>query len=354
VGESIDKAARPRVVKLLVAISIISAFLLLFVAVTFDSHVRRVRSQAAIPANTPPPGREPNEVGRDCRGCHSTVTDNFILETHGKSAKFLHDERASSCQVCHTNSAEHADKSTRQKSGADPGNPGKAPAAQANESCLQCHSRDRYINDWKGSKHDRNDVSCVSCHSVHHRNLPQRTSAARERAISNRTLGLIDASKPDAMLSGITVEETCLRCHTNQRKAFLQRSTHFFRTENRTLKIDCSSCHNPHGGEGPKMMQARTINSTCFQCHADKRGPFLWEHTPVQENCMTCHAAHGSNFTKLLARRSHQQCQQCHINMLARHQTVAGFDVFTIARGCVNCHTQVHGSNHPSGRAFTR
>jgi hypothetical protein len=33
---------------------------------------------------------------------------------------------------------------------------------------------------------------------------------------------------------------------------------------------------------------------------------------------------------------------------------VAGFDVFTYNKGCVNCHTQIHGSNHPSGRAFTR
>ena len=34
--------------------------------------------------------------------------------------------------------------------------------------------------------------------------------------------------------------------------------------------------------------------------------------------------------------------------------TVAGFDVFTFNRGCVNCHSQIHGSNHPSGRTFTR
>ena len=35
-------------------------------------------------------------------------------------------------------------------------------------------------------------------------------------------------------------------------------------------------------------------------------------------------------------------------------QTVAGFDIFTFNKGCVNCHTQVHGSNHPAGKALAR
>jgi len=163
------------------------------------------------------------------------------------------------------------------------------------------------------------------------------------------------------------VEDTCLRCHGEIRKALFQRSTHLFRTEGWTdgrlakrndqtvgLKVTCTSCHDPHGGEAKKMLAAHSTNELCYTCHAEKRGPLLWEHPPVQENCLTCHTSHGSNNVKLLTRRPHQLCQQCHINMLPRHQTAAGFDIFTFNRSCINCHTNIHGSNHPSGRAFTR
>jgi predicted CXXCH cytochrome family protein len=280
--------------------------------------------------------------------------ESFPLEVHGKSAKFLDDSRAPQCEVCHENSLEHAEKSTQQKSGAPVGNPSKMDSALANQTCLQCHSRDRYLTDWQGGKHDRNDMSCMSCHSSHHLKFSEAIRASRERALENGNPNLIDAQVPDNMLSSLTVEETCFRCHSDKRKAQFQRSTHLFRTENQVMKVNCVSCHNPHGGEGRKMLVGFSVNETCYQCHAEKRGPFLWEHDPVQQDCMTCHAAHSSNNASLLTKRSHQLCQQCHINMLPRHSTVAGFDVFTYNRGCVNCHSQVHGSNHPSGRTFTR
>jgi hypothetical protein len=42
--------------------------------------------------------------------------------------------------------------------------------------------------------------------------------------------------------------------------------------------------------------------------------------------------------------------------MLPRHSTTAGkpLDIWSINRGCVNCHNQLHGSNHPGGRTFGR
>lgn len=271
------------------------------------------------------------EVGRDCmRGCHNAIVESFVQTTHGKSARFLNDSRAANCATCHGNSDKHAENSSPTRSAPGTTNPAKATATAANESCLQCHSRDTTHFDWKGSKHDRSDISCVSCHSVHH------------------------FKSPENMLVNFTVEDTCLRCHKEIRKALFQRSTHLFRTENRVMKVSCTSCHNPHGGEGRKMLVGRTTNDTCYECHAEKRGPLLFEHPPVQENCLTCHNSHGSNNISLLIRRSHQLCQQCHIHLLPRHSTVAGFDVFTFNRGCVNCHSQIHGSNHPAGKTFTR
>jgi DmsE family decaheme c-type cytochrome len=271
-------------------------------------------------------------IGRDCQQCHSAIVESFPAEIHGKSAKFLNDERAAKCQSCHANSEKHVETSTRAKAGEPAGSPATMTSVQANESCLQCHSRDRHVFNWKGGEHDRKDMSCMSCHSVHH------------------------SKSPDKMLANFTVEETCLRCHTDMRKAIFQRSTHLFRTELRNMKVGCASCHNPHGGEGDKMLVEFNVNNVCYSCHAEKRGPFLWEHPPSRENCMNCHKPHGSNNPKLLTARAHLLCQQCHIHMLPRHSTAAGrpLDIWSINRGCVNCHANVHGSNHPGGRTFGR
>src|SRR3954463_7474941 len=55
-------------------------------------------------------------IGRDCRQCHQVIVNAFALDAHGKSAKFLNDSRASSCERCHGNSDKHAENSTRTKS----------------------------------------------------------------------------------------------------------------------------------------------------------------------------------------------------------------------------------------------
>jgi DmsE family decaheme c-type cytochrome len=138
------------------------------------------------------------------------------------------------------------------------------------------------------------------------------------------------------------------------RKAQFQRSTHLFRDENRNARITCIDCHNPHGSQAPKMVKANSTNDTCYACHTEKRGPFLWQHSPAQENCMNCHTPHGSNNPSLLTLRTTQLCQSCH--MQGRHQTVAGRPnaAFTFNRSCLNCHSQIHGSNHPSGVDFQR
>jgi DmsE family decaheme c-type cytochrome len=115
----------------------------------------------------------------------------------------------------------------------------------------------------------------------------------------------------------------------------------------------CATCHEPHGSTR-KMMKRESLNETCYQCHTEMRGPFLWDHAPAREDCSTCHKAHGSNNTNLLKQRAPMLCQQCHIQ--GRHQTVAGApnSAFNTYRSCTNCHSQVHGSNHPSGINFLR
>ena len=130
--------------------------------------------------------------------------------------------------------------------------------------------------------------------------------------------------------------------------------------------MTCVDCHNPHGSTSKSLLKADTVNETCYTCHTEKRGPFLWEHAPVRDNCLTCHNPHGSNQDKLLTAARSFLCQQCHGNGPAvGHQSTmynagqilgggAGPSTRTLGRSCQNCHSQIHGSNHPGGARLQR
>jgi DmsE family decaheme c-type cytochrome len=147
-----------------------------------------------------------------------------------------------------------------------------------------------------------------------------------------------------------TTMEVCFQCH-QMRRAQVQRSSHMPFREG---KVTCTNCHNPHGTPNPKLLIQSTTNETCYQCHAERRGPFLYEHPPVMENCATCHDPHGSSRPQLLKASAPRLCQQCHVE--ARHPTTPQLATtrFAFNRGCTNCHSQLHGSNHPSGVRFQR
>jgi DmsE family decaheme c-type cytochrome len=127
-------------------------------------------------------------------------------------------------------------------------------------------------------------------------------------------------------------------------------------------KLECSTCHNPHGSQNVKMLkEGNSVNESCVSCHAEKRGPFLWEHSPVRESCVSCHDPHGSNNDRMLVAKSPMLCQRCHVH--SRHPATiydnTALNVSksnrVVGRSCVNCHQTIHGSNHPtSGKVFMR
>jgi DmsE family decaheme c-type cytochrome len=157
-----------------------------------------------------------------------------------------------------------------------------------------------------------------------------------------------------AMPSGV-----CMSCHTAIRAQMMRTSHHPVREG----LMECTSCHNPHDGTRPKMIKADWANELCYQCHTEKRGPFLWEHGPVRENCLNCHNPHGSNHDKMLVARLPWLCQRCHLN--TRHPgtfydgRVGGGSLAlstnrAVEHACKNCHQNIHGGNAPSGPYFGR
>ncbi len=270
-----------------------------------------------------------------CAACHEDIVKKFSTSVHGKVPNAKDIDGSTTCASCHGDGTAHMTDG----SAASIKNPKKLSPNEINQTCTTCHSQIGNHAIWRGSKHESAGLSCLSCHSSHH------AGEGQPKAIAN----FANLETETKLLKMRTEKETCYQCHGDLRKSEVQRSTHLFRNEQGQSKQSCSACHNAHGSTGEKLMQSGSLNDTCYECHTEKRGPFLWEHAPATENCANCHKAHGSNNPSLLKARTPMLCQQCHIQ--GRHQTVPGKpnSVFQFSRGCTTCHSQVHGSNHPSG-----
>jgi DmsE family decaheme c-type cytochrome len=272
------------------------------------------------------PAADAGYVGSDkCKDCHEGIVGSFRANIHSKAAYY--GDTDSGCESCHGPAGTHVEAG-------DPAairNPAKLDAEAAAAVCLSCHSKGKGQMFWKGSAHDIQRVGCAACHKVHD-NKARLLAAADEK-------------------------EVCYACHTDVRASLLKRSKHPMRDSSSPTgegKMVCSSCHNPHGARSEKLIDARSFNDKCYECHAEKRAPVLWEHSPVKEDCMVCHAPHGSSFDKMLVQNVPRLCQSCH--MQGRHQTgtLATNSTYAFNRSCLNCHPMVHGSNNPSGPVLQR
>jgi DmsE family decaheme c-type cytochrome len=255
-------------------------------------------------------------VGADtCKTCHEDIytqhfqnTPHYSLITSGKHG----------CEDCHGAGSAHVDAG---------GDPTKIirfetlSASQASERCLTCHGEDTEHMNFARSVHLANNTGCVSCHSPH--------MAKEKKAL------LIE---PQPTL--------CYGCHGAQKAQF---SMPFRHRVNEGL-MQCSDCHNPHGSNISRQLRSSSGDfAVCFKCHADKDGPFTFEHVPVKtEGCTACHTPHGSTNPRMLrVSQVNLLCLRCHIP--SQVSAIPGTPTFHNQAAkyntCIMCHTQIHGSN---------
>lgn len=269
-----------------------------------------------------------------CTRCHDETEAYPVLSIGKTKHGTVADGRTPTCTSCHGASESHIKKPEGMAERPSPtvvfGEKTKTPAAERNAACLTCHRGSNRML-WSGSAHEQQDVACTSCHQVH--------------------------SQHDKVRDKTTQPEKCFTCHKDKRAEISRPSRHPIKEG----KVACSDCHNPHGSAGPKLMARDSVVETCYTCHAEKRGPFIWNHPPVSEDCSICHNPHGTTTPKMLKQRPPFLCQECHEP--GSHQGMvpsvqSGAPVLakegTFARGCVNCHTSIHGGNSPANRSTFR
>jgi DmsE family decaheme c-type cytochrome len=252
-------------------------------------------------------------VGSDtCKTCHEDVYKKQFENTpHFKTT--LKDGHG--CESCHGPGSAHVE------GGGDVSKIisfKRLSRQDAVARCLGCHGVAHEQRRFAQSPHDNNDIGCLDCHSPHHAKDSQYLLVQRQ-------------------------PQLCYGCHTSARADFGKPYHH--RVEEGLIR--CSDCHNVHGTA--TLRQVRTLPSgdfVCYKCHADKQGPFVYEHVPVKtEGCTSCHTPHGSTNPRLLrVSLINLLCLQCHTfptqgpigpvhNQSQKYQA------------CTMCHEAIHGSN---------
>jgi len=269
-----------------------------------------------------------------CKTCHADIWFNFYKNPHYKSiASGDQPPEVTGCEGCHGPAKAHVE--ARGGKTTIPRAFSLMEPQAVLDTCLHCHARDLQKTNIRHSQHSVADVVCTNCHSIHKAATPQFLLAKKQT-------------------------ELCYGCHADVRAQF---SMPFKHRVNEGF-MNCTDCHNPHGGFAPTVGMAESTAMTvradgnqepCLKCHADKRGPFAYEHPPVRvEGCGVCHVPHGSTNAKLLVRPVvFTLCLRCHNGADSFGTRNNGIPALSNTHNmldpryqrCTLCHVRIHGSN---------
>jgi DmsE family decaheme c-type cytochrome len=219
------------------------------------------------------------------------------------------------------------------------------PHGQIRESsrkdlCLSCHNGAPTMA-WHSSIHANNGVCCTDCHNPHPRSK-----------VLNELVNMdhYQVKRPKRLAMSVQEPEACYKCHAKIYGLNAMPYHHPIKEG----KMVCSDCHDPHG-QYLDNLREETVNMVCYRCHAEKQGPFAFEHPPVTERCTICHEPHGTVAKDLLRKPVTFLCMQCHAGHATNTHGNPAADTTQSTRinaqrafftDCTHCHAQVHGSDH--------
>lgn len=262
-------------------------------------------------------------VGSDtCKTCHEEVFNQFAATPHFATTMDAKLSATSGpewhgCEACHGPGKAHVD------GGGDVTKifafKGASPA-EISARCLDCHQNREEQNNYSRSAHLQSGVSCTDCHSPHH-------------------------GKSSDFLLKQAAPGLCYTCHLDVKAQFARP---FHHRVNEGL-LQCNDCHNPHGGfERKQLRTAVGQDEVCYKCHADKQGPWVYQHEAKIEGCTACHSPHGStNQRMLIQNQVNLLCLSCHsMNAADGPSAIPTFhNQAQKYQACTMCHTAIHGSN---------
>lgn len=331
-----------------IKIALFGAFvLLIFVWVIAGTFSKAMYSSKAEVISLLPNQNADDFVGSEtCKACHEDQFNTVAMTKHGRLSDLPEwKDKVQNCESCHGAGKAHSEGPSKTNiiSFANKN------AKEISETCLTCHAGKEAHNNFRRSDHWRNNVGCTDCHSAHGQTYGQSklgstTLASRES----------DLNPPAAMLK-MNEQQLCLTCHSEVKSHFGKP----FRHKVLEGAMNCSDCHNAHGGfESKQTKLAVGGDAACVKCHSDKQGPFVFEHAPLKvEGCAACHVPHGSANPRMLKRpQVRQLCFECHSGITEQFgdgPTGGPHDQKTLLqRECTACHTMIHGSN--SSNVFFR
>jgi len=325
--------------------------LLLALSVAVAAQKQPSSREATTVVIKPPAGAPGDFVGSEtCAECH--VDKDSVFRKTAHAIKPSPSNPVTGCEGCHGPGKAHVE-GMRSSEGDD----AKIAAAKKlifsfdstpkenSARCLNCHVTSQDQQHFDRSEHHFNGLACQTCHSAHltgaSDNLIEPKNLVPQRDFFNiprrkeeqrwLTSNLLRKSQP----------ELCFSCHNTVQAQFALPSHH--RVPEGLMK--CTDCHSPHGTRNQPMLK-KTNWEGCINCHAEKRGPFVYEHAAVKvEGCTACHSPHGTVSRMLLLRREGRfLCLQCHVDPQAPN-VPHGRLGFTTRGECNRCHVAIHGSN---------